>query len=210
MKDRLETEGMRVVPGAWQIAGDSAVDDPGWQIQSVFEASALIGALGEASVDPLTIRWDAPCEDSIARRPLLGFLERLLEHAERSRVRLALSAGLDSRQLSDVLRDLHSPYLGACCDIGRRSTDVTAEIRLLGEKLFALDAPPGVGSLSSPSGSPGTRLDWSVLVQTVRGSGFSGPVFLPEKATPVEYACAVGFFHGLVAAGGLRPVFSAG
>jgi len=53
IKNRLEQEGLRAVGGCWRVPHEAPVEDPGWQVQSLFGARALVAALGEAGVEPL-------------------------------------------------------------------------------------------------------------------------------------------------------------
>src|SRR5579862_1270803 len=115
MKERLEDEGLRVVPGCWEIPARAPVADEGWQAEAVFDGRALLAALGEAAAEPLVVRWLAPAETPAARAALVGCLERWGEEAERSRVRIALN-GLAPMVARSVLRQLGSEWLGVCRD----------------------------------------------------------------------------------------------
>ena len=70
MKDRLEAEGIRVAAGAWEVPEDAPVLAPAWQAEAGFEARALIAALGEAGVQPLTVAWRPPCGEPAQREAL--------------------------------------------------------------------------------------------------------------------------------------------
>src|SRR5688572_29804913 len=87
MKNRLQAEGLQVVGGSWVVEADAPIDDPGWELETLFAARALVAALGEAGVDCLTVDWEAAPADAVGRDAQTRWLERLLEEAQRAEVR---------------------------------------------------------------------------------------------------------------------------
>jgi sugar phosphate isomerase/epimerase len=206
MKDRLAAEGLAVVAGCLEIPEDAPVQDPAWQAQSLFEARALVAALGEAGVGPLAVRWNPSAARPDARQALLDFVGPLVEEAERAQVRLALQARLPFRELGKVLRQLESPYLGVRYDFagpGAGQSDAGGQIRSFGEKLFVFHTcHPRLEDTSGALNRTSDGSNWRDVVSALMDIDFSGPVHLEGEESPVEYAHAVGFFRGLLAAAG--------
>src|SRR5687768_935963 len=90
MKDRLEREGIRSVAGWWEPAVTQSSGSAAWVAQNLFEARALIAALGEAGVEPLVVRWRLPAGSAALGPAARELLDGLVDESERSQVRLAL------------------------------------------------------------------------------------------------------------------------
>jgi sugar phosphate isomerase/epimerase len=197
MKGRLEAEGLRVVAGAWEVPASAPVGDAGWQTESLFEARAVVGALGEAGVAPLTVDWRPRVRSSAARTAMYHFLERLTEEADRARVRIAFQPSFPLADADGVVREFESEYLGVGLDLrdaGVRAVEsARAGLSSAGERLFAVEG----GRCGLGDGK--TADAWRGLVKRLREMRFSGPVHVSGLSSPVEFGCAVGFLRGLCA-----------
>jgi sugar phosphate isomerase/epimerase len=187
MHDRLEQDGFRVIGGCLEVPPDAPVEDPGWQIQNLFEARALVAALGEGGVCLLTLAWAADAASPGGRRALEEFLVRLLEEAERAPVAVALQAELLPEGLLELLDALPSRCLGACLDAAQAAGARAGELlEALGERLFAVRALHGAAVRPE-------------ALKALRRAAFNGPICITGLNSPVEYARAVGYFRGLEA-----------
>lgn len=205
MRDRLDAEGIRVVAGTLEIPEDAPVLTPGWQMELQFEARALIASLGEADVAPLTLSWRAPCGDPAHRQAMTDVLSGLADEAARAEVRLALQARMTPRDLGTLLRTLDSEWLGVSCHVAgylAAGQDIAQQLRFLGDRLFAMEVSHPASAVSGArhpsSGRDG--IAWPAIVQVLGEIGFSGPFLIRDLGTPLEYAHALGYFRGLLAA----------
>jgi len=204
IRDRLEAQGIGVVGGAWEVPEDAPVLAPAWQAQTGFEVRALIAALGEAGVQPLTVVWRAPCGDTAHREVLKDVLARLVDEAERAEVRLALQARLSLRELGPVLRSLDSPRLGLSAHVAgfiAPGHDVAQHLLAAGDRLFAVEASRPACALSHvPEAIPGEKgAGWDHVLDALDEIRFDGPFLIRDLASPLEYAHALGFFRGAAA-----------
>lgn len=193
MRNRLEAEGLQTVGGSWRVPADAPVDDPAWEMETLFTARALVAALGEAGVDLLTVDWAASPE------ALPDWLERLLEEAQRAEVRLAVRSALSAAEADQLLRRLESPFLGLGLAVEPTPIHLEAaprRIRSLGAKLFTVQLPV------LPFGEGETGAAWLPVVRALQETGFRGSLQVDGCETPVEYAQAVGLARGLLLAGG--------
>lgn len=203
IKNRLEAEGLGVVAGTWEIPAKAPVGDPGWQLQQLFDARWLTAALGEAGVDLLPIRWRPSCAGTEGRDARSRYLAGVLEEAERSGVRLALYVDRLDDEGADTLQEFAGAPLGVCWEIGEPE-DLGGRTRLFGGGLLAVDLGSAVFAGADLDADDPTS--WlSRLTRTLGESGFAGPLLLRHLGSPAEYAAAVGFVRGLLAAHG-RPV----
>lgn len=206
IRSRLEAEGIAAVPGSWRVSASDPVTDPSWRLQSLFDLRAQIAALGEASMSPLVIEWDAPFVAPGTREALIDFLLPVLEEAERAQVRIALRIWEDPEEVTATLREINSTSLGVCYDLrqaGGRKGNALGQLEALGGVPFALQ--PGrcwttEADTLSTGGAP-----WKRLLLLLKQSDFSGPVLLDAVRTPVECGCAVGFMRGILAMAGGGP-----
>ena len=209
IKERLEAHGLQAVAGGGDMFGSRGAPDPRWQIGRLFEARAMVAALGEAGVEPLTLHWgprvtdahwDAGCD----------FLERLLEEAERAQVRLAIAPGAEGpspEMLHRLFRHFASPCLGAACTIGlpdvspRTTVD---QIRALGSKLMVVAVRPvhEEGAETATLRDERGGLYWTAVGGALREIGYSGVVLLDGFTSPTGTARAIGFLRGVLARAG--------
>lgn len=205
IKSRLEAEGITAVPGSWRVHPGDPVEDPSWRLRSHFELRAQIAALEEAAMSPLILEWDAPTGEAGAAESLVEFLLPVVEEAERAQVRIAVRLWDEAEVVSSILRQIDSPYLGACYDLRQgslRKSSVIRELELLGERLLALQ-PGRCWTTGADTLSTGAA-PWKRLVTWLKQSGFDGPILLDTVRTPVECGCAVGFMRGVLSTSGIH------
>jgi sugar phosphate isomerase/epimerase len=204
LKDRLEKEGLRVVAGCWEVPSGAPFLDPAWQAQTLFELRALVTALGEAGVEPLTLTWPTASPDPASQDGMRALVGSLLEEAERAGVRLAVGSGMFPDPAA-FLEQIPSPWLGICWEAGGSLSREAAvqQIGAFGERLFTVRAEAvGLAArLSAGPGREGGGLDWPPALRALEGGGFAGPVLLSARHGPAEYAWAVGYLQGLLRAG---------
>ena len=184
MKQRLERAELGVTAGFWRAPADAEVEDPAWQTANLFEARALLAALGEAEVGPLTLVWDAPLREASQRAALHHFLESLLEESERAGVPVALRSGLPARERDLLLRSFDTPFLGLCLDTRVKAPES------LGDRLLA-------ACLTFPA-RDGHREGLVRLVRSLKSAQFAGPVHVIGPEHPVAFAYAVGWVRGVL------------
>ncbi|HTE19384.1 MAG TPA: hypothetical protein VK689_13500 [Armatimonadota bacterium] len=191
MKNSLEASGLQVVGGSWRVAENAPVSAPAWQAETLFEARALVAAIGEAGVDPLVVEWCAPCEEPAGRQSLIGVLKPLVGEAERAGVRLAIGGSLSRKGIAALLCELDSRSLGFCLEAAVSTGDSHAEwLRSLALRLYAVRLPT-----SDPA--PGADAARADTVRMLRSLRFTGPLHLQPSGTPVETARAAGLIQGL-------------
>jgi hypothetical protein len=192
IRSRLEAEGVRAVAGDWVIGPDAPVLDDSWQTEALFAARALVAALGEAGVDPLTLVWrPAPAKDP-RLEGLRIFLERLVEEAERAQVRIALWSALDEAAVGRMLRAVDSPRLGLCQEwesTPQSRRRFTPSPELLAVRLNGAELANG-GS------------GWKVLIRDLARHQYQGLLCLEGLHSPLAYAHAAGYLRGLVQGAG--------
>jgi len=179
IRDRLEAHGCGVTAGCWDIAPDAPVGDAGWQAAEAFQVRTLISALGEAGVGPLAIRWRASASDPATREALAGFLERVLEEAERSEVPLALRVEAPDGSTGDALPEIKSEWLGACGVLGLPQATPESSLR----SPAPVQSPLVAVYAHSPQGM---AFDWRSAVAALDRLGFTGPLVVEGCRTPAE------------------------
>lgn len=184
MKQRFERANLGVTAGFWRAPADADVESPAWQTANLFEARALLAALGEAEVGPLTLMWDAPLRDASHRAALHRFLEGLLEEAERAGVPVALRSSLPARERDLLLRTFETPSLGLCLDARVKVPDG------VGDRLLSACLP------FSPK--DGNREALVRLVRSLKECGFAGPLHVLGPEHPLTFAYAVGWVRGVL------------
>jgi len=199
MKDRLGSEGVAVIPGAWRVRSTDPVEDGAWRAQTLFGVRALVAALGEAAMSPLVLDWDAAAE----RAALEQFLAPLLDESERAGVSIALRVRNEREAGAAVVSALGSPRLGVCFEVWSADESRAATVRRLeslGDQVLAVRA----GRCWEAGGTPEATaaVPWQRVLDVLRKNRFDGPVLLDSARTPVEAGSAVGFFRGLRAARG--------
>lgn len=199
IKGRLEEEQMKAHAGVLLIEREAPVLSPAWQTQNLFEARALVAALGEASVEPLILDWQPPLLESLFRDALSAFLERLLEEAGRAGVRVALRASISAAELRALLELHPAEWLGACWDASPASARIAPEsdLEVLRGRLTAVSfrSPQVLGPNAYGALAPCAHSLRALLQE-----GFSGPLLIDGQGSPVEYAHAVGVVRGVLAA----------
>ncbi len=187
VRERLEQEGFWTVGGTWRIPPDVPVEDAGWRVAAQFEVGALVAALGEAGISPLTLCWGPPPGGRRSRAALRRFLERLVEEAARAEVRIALCLeGLGRRQeLGRTLAELDSPWVGASVTPW---DEPVVMARRMGSRLWTIACPPDGPDTAVTEG------EWVQLGRKLAGSDAS--VLLEGCHGPLQYAHAVGFLRG--------------
>ena len=184
MKQRLERAELGVTAGFWRAPADADVEDPGWQTANLFEAKALLAALGEAEVGPLTVMWDAPLRDASHRAALHRFLENLLEESQRAGVPVALRSGLPLRERDLLLRTFETPFLGLCLDARVKAPEG------LGDRLFS--------ACLDFSAKDGHREGLVRLIRSLKMAQFVGPLHVLGPDQPLAFAYAVGWVRGVL------------
>lgn len=185
MKDRLDREGIRTVPGWWEPAAVQSSASAAWVAQNLFEARALIAALGEAGVEPLVLRWRLPAGSAALGPAARELLDGLVDESERSQVRLALHIPGHAESVGEILTSIRSPRLGAACEVGG-GQDSSKYVHALRDRMYSIQAAkPHAGAAR-----------WRKLGSVLRESAYEGPITISGLETPIEYAHAIGLLRG--------------
>jgi hypothetical protein len=190
IRDRLEAQGVALVPEPWVVPAATPVEDSTWQTGALFELKALLAALFEAGIGPLVVDWRPAAQDAAGRAALVDFLERLREAVERGGVPVAVQNSLPARDLCPLVRELDSPLFGVCLPArGVRPTSVA----LAGDRLLVV-------RLDTRSRSGGEA--WRGTVSVLRKGEFAGPLMLEGDGSRTRAAYALGYLRGLLATQG--------
>jgi hypothetical protein len=192
MKERLENAGLQVVAGTWETPADAPVADPGWQTEQAFEARALLSALGEAGVGPLSVHWSAPLQTGAHHDALLRIIDAMLEEAARSRIVVALDVDAARAGTQPVTEVLKTEWLALSCRVDEPGTALRWLERDRAElhgRLVAIHLD------ASALEQPGE--DLKVLFETLGTLQFTGPVIVDGVSAGIDTVAAVGYLRGL-------------
>jgi len=134
------------------------------------------------------VEWDASTHTRSGERAVTDYLERLLEEAERARVRLALRSPLAGEALVELTGRLASPWLGLYTDLDRWQDAPAAGTARALQMVRAVMPDEENGRCQAAA------------LTALRESGFDGPLLISLEGGPVEHARAVGFYRGVLAA----------